>query len=249
MARDLNGRLPEGYLVDVEQSLQIREIPLDTGERLHRPQPDLTVYRQPGAPAISGGGAAIPTLTQSILETIDLDEDLYYAAVVIYRLEGSGTRGRAVTRIELLSPTNKEGDGAIQYREKRITTLKSGLALVEIDLLHETPPVIRGVPRYPTEPGSTAYRITISDLVPSFASGLAQTYAFPVDSPIPALSLPMGAGQTVRVEWQSVYDETFRSLRAYSQRVDYAERPPRFDRYSSEDQARILARMSAVQNA
>jgi hypothetical protein len=89
------------------------------------------------------------------------------------------------TRIELLSPSNKQGEGYIQYREKRYAALKSVVALVELDFLHESPPVVKGLPLYPTEPESYAYNITVSDPTPSFEVGTASTYAFGVDTPIP----------------------------------------------------------------
>ncbi|HLA43610.1 MAG TPA: hypothetical protein VJZ27_09255, partial [Aggregatilineales bacterium] len=44
LVNEINARLPEGYIVDAEQSLQIREIHPDTGERIRRPEPDLTVF-------------------------------------------------------------------------------------------------------------------------------------------------------------------------------------------------------------
>ncbi|MEL6273236.1 MAG: hypothetical protein AAFR22_25750, partial [Chloroflexota bacterium] len=44
LAVEIDRRLPAGFLVDVEQSLQIREYYPDTGEKLRRPQPAITVY-------------------------------------------------------------------------------------------------------------------------------------------------------------------------------------------------------------
>jgi hypothetical protein len=74
-------------VVDIEQSLQIREIHPDTGERIRRPEPDLTIYRtREEVPSVGGSGVAA-TLTQSIPDTLDLTEDLYYSAVVIRQVE------------------------------------------------------------------------------------------------------------------------------------------------------------------
>lgn len=248
LARDLNTRLPEGYIVDIEQSLQIREIHPDSGEKIRRPEHDLTVYRTRESASVSETGMTA-TLTQAIPDTLDLSEDLYYSALVIYPAETDAVLGQPVTRIEILSASNKQGEGYLQYREKRYAALRSGVALVEIDLLHETPPVVKGLPRYPTHPDSHAYYVTVSDPTPSLEEGLAQTYAFAVDSPLPTITLPLGAGSTLRLELNPIYHEVYFSLSAYSRRVDYAALPLHFERYSPADQARIQQRMAAVQEA
>lgn len=239
LARDLNAHLPEGFIVDIEQSLQIRELHPDSGERLRRPEPDLTIYRTREDTPVAGLPGAAVTLTQSIAETLDWTEDLYYSALVIYRALPDSVLGAPVARIELLSPTNKQGDGYIQYREKRFAALKSEVALVEIDLLHETPPVVKGLPPYPTHPDSRAYHITVSDPSPSFGEGLAQTYAFHVDSPLPTVAIPLGSGSNLNVDFERVYVDVFNSLSAYSRRVDYESLPLHMERYSGSDQTRI----------
>jgi hypothetical protein len=246
LARDLNQQLPDGFVVDIEQSLQIREVHPDTGERIRRPEPDLTIYRTSENISAPGSSAAVATLSQPIPDTLDLTEDLYYSAVVIYRVEENTILGRAVTRIELLSPTNKHGEGYIQYREKRYAALKSGVALVEIDFLHETPPVVKGVPHYPTDSNSHAYNITVSDPTPSFEAGIADTYAFSVDVPIPTIALPLGDGDQFKVELDVVYQDVYASLVAYSRRVDYEQMPLQVERYSVPDQTRIRERMARI---
>jgi hypothetical protein len=247
LARDLNTQLPDGFVVDIEQSLQIREIHPDTGERIRRPEPDVTIYRTREAVSWSGGGGVAATLTQSIPDTLDLTEDLYYSAVVIHPVEADEVLGRAVTRIELLSPSNKQGEGYIQYREKCYAALKSGVALVELDFLHETSPVVKGLPLYPTEPESYAYNITVSDPTPSLEAGTASTYAFGVDTPIPPVPIPLGQSNQIEVNLNDLYDEVYISLIAYSRRVDYEEEPMHLERYSPIDQTRIRQRMAAVQ--
>lgn len=202
LARHLNSRLPEGYLVDIEQSLQIRHSPINSGKAHH-------------------------------------------SAVVIYQTDTDAVLGKAVTRIELLSPGNKRGAGYLQYREKRVAALRGGVALVEIDLLHETPPVVKGVPPYPTAPGSHAYTITTSDPTPTLDDGFSLTYGFAVGTPLPTVALPVGAG-AVDCDFDAVYQSVYLSLSAYSRRVDYAEPPPNLDRYSDRDQAVIRAVMTAA---
>lgn len=249
LARAINAILPPGYLVDVEQSLQIREFHPDTGERIRKPEPDITIYdterKQPRQGNRPPGGA-VATVIQPVAETLELDEDQYYPAVVVYQTEDDATLGSAVTRIELLSPSNKAGDGYLQYREKRAAALKSGVRLVEIDYLHESRSPVKNLPLYPQQPNSFAYNITVSDPIPSLERGLAETYGFGVDDPIPTIAIPLADDDLVLVDFGAVYNQTFESLTAYSRRVDYAELPEHFHTYSPADQARIRARMQAV---
>jgi hypothetical protein len=244
----LSPNLPAGYLVDNEQSLQIREYHPDTGERLRRPEPDLTLYSsQLQSLGTTASGAALPTLTKPVWETIELNEDLYYIAAVIYKIMDNELLGRPVTRIELLSPTNKPpGDGYLQYIEKRYAALKSGLRMVEIDYLHETHSPIKGVPSYPQQPDSFPYSIVVSDPNPSLKEGLAKIYGFHVDEPIPTVEIPLLGTDSFSVDFNAVYQLTYRTNTAYGHRVDYAELPPRFETYSAADQERIRALMTRV---
>ncbi|MBZ0305343.1 MAG: DUF4058 family protein, partial [Anaerolineae bacterium] len=106
-------------------------------------------------------------------------------AVVIGEINNS----RPVTRIELLSPREKTLEGnRTDYREKRMQVLRSGVALVEIDLLHETRPMLYSLPRYPTDPGSMAYYIAVTDPRTSDKTAI---YRFGINQPIPVINLPM----------------------------------------------------------
>jgi hypothetical protein len=250
LARAINSKLPPGYLVDIERSLQIREYHPDTGERLRRPEPDITICETETsarrAVTVSSGGSVL-ALTQPIIETIELDDDQYYSALVIYQLKDDATFGRPVTRIEVLSPTNKDGDGYLQYREKRAATLKSGTCLVEIDYLHETQSPVKGVPNYRRhQPGSFPYNITVSNPTPDLETGLALTIPIGVDEVIPTIDIPLAGDDVLALDFGAVYNITYRSLGAYSYRVDYEQLPEHFETYDETDQERIRRRMRIV---
>lgn len=244
----LNAMLPPGYVVDVEQSLQVREFHPDFGSRMTHPRPDLTIFQSQPSAMPTPSPAIIPTLTQPLPATIALADEDYYAALVIYLVQEDAVLGRPVTRIELLSPTNKTGGGLLQYLEKRAATLHSGLNLVEIDLLHETPPVVVGLPIYPA-PAAYPYTITFNTPFPSFETGVAQTFGFRVDTPLPTLPIPLAGTDTVMTDFDGVYQRTFGNLAAYSLRVDYEQFPLNFASYAPTDHSRIQARMTAVQQA
>ena len=71
------------------------------------------------------------------LDTLPEEKEL--TSLIIYRVEPSGD-DKPITRIELLSPSNKPNGSHYQkYISKRQYTLRSQLNLVEIDYLHENP--------------------------------------------------------------------------------------------------------------
>jgi hypothetical protein len=254
LACALNQHLPDGYEARVEKSLQIREIALtDEGQRTRRrtPPPDVTVVSMQ-SPAmclhspltVPLGATAIP-----IIETMDVDPEMLLNAVVIYRVNEDELTGRPITRIQLQSPTNKPPhDGYERYREKRNSTLQSAMPLVEIDYLHQTPPVMKGVAPYP-QAGAHAYRIVVSDPRPALQYGVSAVYEFDVDAPIPKADIPLENTEVVRqFDFGVPYTVTYENTVTYPRMVDYARTPLRFDTYSPDDQRRILQRMAAVQN-
>lgn len=123
---------------------------------------------------------------------------------------------------------------------------EKGLVFVEIDYLHETPPTFPRLANYARkQPGSLPYRIAVLDLHPDFKTGPADIHEFDVDAPIPAVPIPLNAGDVLQFDfgmpYQKVFEESF-----YGDDVDYAELPLNFDRYSDSDKLRILNRMLTV---
>lgn len=256
LARAIDAKLPPGYVVEPEKGLQIVEFHPDTGEavRVRRRKPDLTIYDTDLAARRSGGALAAttaPTLTLSALEAIDENPELYYPALAIREVEVDGEIGRAVTWIELLSPTNKSSEpGFLQYSEKRISTLRSHVSLVEIDYLHETLSPIPTLPSYPDrERGAYPYTVVVTDPRPTLQEGRMNVYGFGVDEAMPVVPIPLAGEEAIALDFGAVYHQTFASLRSFSLRVDYEQLPDRFETYHEADQARIRARMAAVQEA
>jgi hypothetical protein len=256
LTAELSAQLPDGYIADLEQSLQIRQFHPDTGEEITlKPRrglrPDLlishieSVLRPTGMALLED--AAAPTLTLSALESIDYDPRTYLSAIVIRRTDNEDTT--PVTWIEVLSPTNKaQGTGAAQYEEKRIKVLQSGLVLVEIDYLHETLSPISKLPSYPDrEPNAYPYTIAVTDPRPTLQTGTLRVYGFRVDEPIPTIPIPLALGdKPVRINLDKVYQQSFEGVSAFSYRVDYEQLPPAFETYDDTDQQRIRVRMQAV---
>jgi hypothetical protein len=246
--------LPEGYAIFPERSMQIREItsPVNGDQDIRkRPfRPDTTIYQTStvsGQAAISGA-TSVPTITMPTIETLPEDNEVYLTSLIIREVSDSGV-GKPITCIEVLSPTNKpHGTGYIQYREKRTVLLRSGLVLVEIDYLHETPTVLPKLPDYSThEENSFPYTIAIHNPHPDLEGGKTAIYGIYVDDPLPTVSIPLKDADRVILNFGEVYNQTYESF-SFGEMVDYSQPPVHFDRYSADDRERILARMKAATN-
>jgi hypothetical protein len=249
LAFNLDASLPRGYYARIEKALQIRE---ESSEVSHRPRPDISVFaRLPVGPVAVAEIATPPTTTMPLVNTVDFAEEEYLNAVVVYQATEEKLLGRVVTRIELLSPTNKpSGRGYWQYRDKRKANLHSGVPLIEIDYLHQSHSVIGNLPSYPDgEKGAFPYTVTVSDPRPSFDQGVSKTYACGVDEPLPTIEVPLAGEDRLPFNLGKVYNETFERTRFYQSVVDYAEKPLAFDTYSPADQEHILKRMAFLAEA
>jgi len=251
IGRAIDALLPEGYLVRPEKGLQVRFSALsaadDAPQRAFRRRPDVAVVQSSAqtSPTPSGGAVTAPILSLSAQEI--LNEGDPYDALVIYAVEPAGVR-RSVTWIELLSPNNKRGgSGYESYLSKRALTLKSGIALVEIDYLHQTPPISDRIPSYADDqPGAYPYLVIVSNPRPSLQEGKADVYGAAVSMALPTFPIPLLGDDAVILDLNAVYQQTYRSFAAYSYFVDYDQLPARFKTYSTADQDFIRAHLDEI---
>ncbi len=225
---ELNTLLPDAYIAYAEQSLQVRSSDWEFG----RPQPDVTVFQQSPGPSGSPAQPALqPTWEAELLATV---ENLQHPYAAVVREVGDQNRlGRIVTRVELLSPWNKRRDSA--YHDRRAEFLQTGVPLVEIDYLHESPSPILTLPHYPADPDSLPYYSAVSDP----RSGHVRVYGFGVDSPLKPFPLPLAGDDVVILDLNPVYRHTVERGR-WSRIIDLTQPPERFDTYSQDDQRYIL---------
>lgn len=251
IGRAIDALLPEGYLVRPEKGLQVRFSALgdvdDAPQRAFRRRPDVAVVQSSAQPrsSPSGGIVTAPVLSLSAHEI--LNEGDPYDALVIYAVEPAGI-GRSVTWIELLSPANKRGGtGYESYLSKRALTLKSGIALVEIDYLHQTPPISDRIPSYPDDqPGAYPYLVIVSNPRPSLQEGKADIYGATVSMMLPTFPIPLLGDDAIILDLNAVYQQTYRSFAAFSYFVDYDQLPARFKTYSTPDQDFIRVHLDAI---
>ncbi|MEO1401729.1 MAG: DUF4058 family protein [Cyanobacteria bacterium J06635_1] len=122
-----------------------------------------------------------------------------------------------VTAIEILSPTNKQGEGLQKYLQKRQQVLSSQTHLVEIDLLRVGKPLpLVG------EPLVSDYRILVSC---SEQRPRADLYAFNVVDPIPPFALPLREGDSEpQVPLQDLIEAVY-DRAGYDYFIDYKADP------------------------
>ncbi|MBC7869483.1 MAG: DUF4058 family protein [Chitinophagaceae bacterium] len=244
----LDRLLPQNYYVTTEKSLQISEIGLDVIQR-KRTRPDVSVYQMPKPAAQPFISAAMPTptLTMPLEETLG-DEDDYLNAMTIYQLVEGKFPGKLVTRLEVLSPSNKyPKDYYPQYLTKRVESISSGVCLVEVDYIHEQRPLITALPSYPNrETGAFPYMVIVSDPQPRPPQGHVDIYGFGINDALPLVAIPLGAVETLALDFNELYHKTFEGMRIFSMLTDYEQLPVNFDRYTAADQVLIQARMAEI---
>jgi Protein of unknown function (DUF4058) len=247
MSQFIDRILPSNYYAVSEKSLQIT---FETIEglilnRSGRVVPDTGIFQTAVStePLISPQTAA-PEMQMPLL----VDEEETINATLIYHVEGGRFPGTPITRIELLSPSNKQGgSGYLTYLGKRSQTLRSGLRLVEIDFMHEQPPISRQLPSYPDrDPGAFPYMILVNDPRPTLREGQTAFYGSHVDDPLRIIRVPLADDDVIAVDFDAVYNQTFESYRVFRMLVDYNLEPARFQTYSPEDQQRIRAKMAEI---
>jgi hypothetical protein len=245
----LSNSLPEGYFALIEKSLQLYQVETSTGdERRSSSRADIGIVRESGLRSTfpqSMTAASGIALVLPVLDTISDDEAP--DAVIIVRMD-KGQR-HLVTRIEVLSPANKPPQShAAQYLDKRNGTLRAGINLVELDFMHEQCPPVSAIPCYRNQAHESApFLILVSDVRGTLALGTTTIHRLGINQPIPSMRVPLANEDIIDVDFGSAYYRTFAINPFFGMRlVDYAELPPRFDTYTSEDQARIRAVMSHI---
>lgn len=241
----LDATLPSNYYARPEKTLQISEVVPPVAPRPHRfTTPDVTVFRTGEGIVTKGEMGTSGTSRRLPLQDV-LDEEDLLPGVTIYQVVDSHALGKPVTRIELLSPANKPGGThGDQYLVKRMDTLRSGLHLVEIDYLHHSAPVVRGLPSYSDQDSDAyPYLVAISSPFPSLAQGSVALYEIGVDDSLPQITVPLAGDDNVILDLGAVYNHTLVSSRFFRLVVDYATEPVAMHRYTTADQVRIRQRL------
>ena len=124
---------------------------------------------------------------------------------------------RIVTAIEILSPTNKSGQGRSQYLSRRNRLLDRNVHLLEIDLVRQGKrvPMVQTLPDMP-------YFVLLGRL-----RDRPMTDVWPIafHEPLPMLPIPLKRGDAeVRLNLQAVVDELY-DLIGFERVIDYSGPP------------------------
>jgi hypothetical protein len=212
----LNERLPAGYVARPEQSLQI--------------------WTEENESYVAAASVQRYATVRPFLE-----REITIPAGIVYRIEEHEIVGKPVTRIELLSATNKRGGFGIRgYLDNRWLVLSSGTSLIEMDYLHQTVSPLPDMPHYPKHKDSHAYTIAVTDRRPGQnPDDEMLVYIMDVDQSLPMKAvIPLAENDSIEFDFEAAYQHTFTSGR-WGIHIDYAELPRNFESYSPADQQRI----------
>lgn len=127
------------------------------------------------------------------------------------------TNNNLITAIEIISPANKREPGLSEYRRKCARLHKTGVHLLEIDL-------IRRFVRAQEHPGlpETPYMITLTRA----RAGRIEVWPLRLQDPLPTVPVPLRDGDPdvpleLGAAFATVYDEA-----AYDLSIDYSALPP-----------------------
>ena len=183
LIRQLNRQLPEGYVCRGEVNFGIS---VGWGEDA-RVRPYVAVQGFAGTTGALTMPEYSPATTTSVLS--DTAEAHRFVQVI-----EQATR-RVVAVIEVISPTNKIGDGLVQYLRKRRHYIQSGINLLEIDLLRQ------GRRRYEQllqQPAST-YGVFTYDAL----AATCRYWAVDLAGRLPVVPLRLDGEQVVTVDVQA----------------------------------------------
>jgi hypothetical protein len=145
---------------------------------------------------------------------------------------------RLVTVIEILSPVNKMGDGAMEYVEKRTALMETSVHLLEIDLLRRGGRVI-----FETDPPPADYYVYLSRFTER-----PYTDIWPVGlrDRLPVLPVPLlPPDADVRLDLQQAVNACY-DLVHYERLLDYTVPPPP-PPLSESDAVWMAERLEAIQ--
>jgi hypothetical protein len=201
--------LAKRYVVD-RSGLSIVNLPV---ERVVYPDVHVATTSVHESSAASGG-IAVATAEPAVELPSPLPENVPLLSVEVRDV----AQRRLVTVVEILSPVNKQGDGAREYAERRTSILETRTHLLELDLLRRgTRIALRG------EPPPAPYYVYLSR-----AERRPMTAIWPISlqERLPTVPVPLlPPDADVPLDLQAAIEDCF-NLVGYERLLDYASPPP-----------------------
>jgi hypothetical protein len=213
IATALNARLSERYYADVEVHTTVETIDIAA----NNVYPDAIVVEV--APQVRTPSPAVVTIPKApIQRTAAVTVPAKLRAVRVYET----TRRVLVTTIEILSPVNKRGQGLKKYRHKRQSILRSGVHLIEIDLL-------RGGQRPGWEVNEPPLDTDYVLLVNRAGTGerrISEIWPVALNEPLPTLPVPLlPPDSDVPLDMTFIVQNIY-TRAVYARRIDYTQPVP-----------------------
>jgi len=212
IARQLSLKLSEKYVALTNERF-VLHVPEDTSVAVEAIYPDTALLAAgknlSETPVMTGATALSPPLR---FQTVMLEHE----PQVTVEIRDAANR-RLVTAIEVLSPTNKQGSGYVEYLTKRDALLRSDTHLIEIDLLRRG----RRAPMRQPLP-SAPYFIFVSRADERPTVGV---WPILLDQTLPACPVPLLSGDLevmldLQLAFTIVYD-----ISHYERLIEYASSP------------------------
>ena len=205
-ADQLNERLPRSLIATTEERIAIDS---ESSDDLLEAAPDVRVV-EPGGSEPSTHGIAYHAPLKLV---VDIDPRTEHFVKII-RPDDE----QLVAAIEIISPSNKIGEGMKQFRTKRKELIASGVHVIEIDLVRQGNWRALMRPHICPRNHVTEYRVTVR-----LGGDQQQAYGYPalLRQPLPAILVPLRKDDPqVQLELQSLVDLVYQKGR-YHERLDY----------------------------
>jgi hypothetical protein len=212
---------------------RFRSIELSEGKS-RSVRPDVAVVERPGHAtrrvALSAGTRTTETLEPVTIPLPTVETELQEVWIEIRRR----ARRTPVTVIELLSPTNRTGDGFVDYKLKRQSLIRQRVHLIEIDLLlgGRRLPMGKALP-----PGDYYAFVSRAPRRPN-----CEVYAWTVRNPLPMIPIPLSKPDPdVIADLRGVFTTAYDKGR-YARLIDYQSTPTVMRSHASRAWAVEIAR-------
>ncbi len=210
----LNEVLPEHYVADLGENVDLMDISRNEMKKI---VPDVLVSKE-GRRSIAASRLAKIAAGTAILEPVkiplpQIEVEVRSLWIEIRRIE----KRVPVALIEVLSPTNKTGDGFYEFNRKRRATIRQKVHLVELDLLLKCNrlPMDRTLP-----PGDYFALVSRWEERPQ-----ADVYAWTIRDPFPSIPIPLSRPDPdILLDLAPVFATAYERCR-YASRIDYSIPP------------------------
>jgi hypothetical protein len=202
-------RLPNNYEARLDETVNLVKMSPEMIKLLY---PDLAITRKSkgSRPKSKGGGTLL--LEPVTIPHEFLEEVRHSRIEILHRPDRS-----LVTILEMLSPTNKSGEGFKEYRAKRTHILCQNVHLVELDLLvgGQRPTLLEPLPT-----GDYFVYLTRAETRAS-----CEVYHWTVRQVLPAIPIPLKAPDAdLQIDLEQVFQVAYERGR-YSRSLFYGQTP------------------------